>query len=446
LANPRLPDDIQHKIIQLRREGLSYRAIGEQLGINSSTAHKHCKSILPEAGIDRATGQIPREELNKPIDDRGPVGGETHILTPDRPRTLEEMYVLFGIDKTKWIPTALRANEWQGFYKLPTGSHQKVALWQTRVSWKRVVTEYIESAILEFMRENLVAKPAPPRRVRTTELRRPGFMVSWGLWDTHLGMHAWRGEVGEDYDLKIAARRVFNSIDDMAEELRPYPVSKILMPIGNDFMHFDNAKAQTTFGEHYLDTDSRYGKVYLEALRCLAYMIETALQLTNHLELIYVPGNHDLATSFTLVAALAQRYRNDARVVADLDFNPRKYRVHGRTLIGFEHGQKCKAQQLALIMAEECREVWSQVKYREIQIGHTHQHREHMYQSVTPNNGVLIRTNPSLCNADAWHHAQGFIGGTRCVEAWRYDMDGFRGSHATCARDDISSSNESFHL
>ena len=439
----KLPDKTIQRVVSLRREGRSYRDIGTELGINAATAMRYAKEFMgAEASTPNRPGKIgPDSQVNVPIDNRGDTGGEVSIVTPDKPKTLDEMMELFKIDPAVWVPTIFRANEWQGYYKLPDGSgHRKVNLWQTRVAFKRIVAKDVEHAILEFVRQHV--GPIPKRElvrhtIRRSDPRTPQ-MVSWGLWDAHVGLFAWRDEVRNDYDVNIAENRVLNSIDDMVEELRPYPIEKIIMPVGNDYLHFDNARHKTSTGDHLLDTDSRYGKVYLAGLRGLCYMVERALEITNEIEIIYVPGNHDLVTSYTLVVALAQRYRNEPRVKVDLNFNPRKYRKFGRTLLGFDHGQKCPAAKLALIMHEEARDLLDNVIYKEWQVGHTHQRKETRFMGVEPTNSVLVRTNPCLTNVDLWHYQQGFISEpVKSVEAWRYSKEtGYVGSHVAWARDD----------
>ncbi|MEE8112795.1 MAG: hypothetical protein V3T23_00430 [Nitrososphaerales archaeon] len=250
-------------------------------------------------------------------------------------------------------------------------------------------------------------------------------------------MSAWSSEVGEDCNLDSATTRVYNSIDDMIEEIKTYPISKITMPVGNDFMHFDNFQKRTTSGMHQLDADQRYGAVYLAALRCLSYMVERALEFCDEIELLYVPGNHDYTASFGLCVALAERFRNDPRVISDLTSNPRKYRTHGGTLIGFHHGNGIKATSYPVLVATESKELWATSTCREMHIGHTHQKREVVYHALTPTNGITIRTQPSLSATDAWHHSHGYTGEPlKSVEAQRYDKTGLKGTHVAFARDD----------
>lgn len=437
------------QILELLRQGISGQEITRRIGCSRGTIHDVMKRYGPHGGHRTPDASGPGKagppedyRVDVPVDDRDGEQGDTTIVTAGRPRTLEEMQELFKIDPRVWVATHLKSNVWQGFYKVKgpgAASHQTVPLFQTSVSWKRIMSETVELMLLDFFREH--AKPAAlkalprPARVRRGE----GQMVSWGLWDAHLGLYAWQAEVGANMDLTTAVNRVTNSIDDMARELAGQPIEKIVMPIGNDFMHYDQTKQKTTHGEHHLDCDTRYGKVYVAGLQCLCYMIERARELCDDVEVIYVPGNHDLVSSYTLCVALSQRFINARGVTFDISPNPRKYRQFGGTLLGFNHGDGSSAQQLSLIFSTECVKEWSSSTYREVQIGHTHQRREKSFDGVVPTNGVTIRTNPCLSNVDMWHHKQGLIGEpVKSVEAWRYDRVGYRGSHCTWARDETN--------
>ena len=201
-------------------------------------------------------------------------------------------------------------------------------------------------------------------------------------------------------------------------------------------MHFDSVRQTTTYGDHHLDVDTRYQKVYLGALKCLTYIIEGFLSICDDVEIIYVPGNHDYTSGFTLAVALDQRYLRDPRVKTNLDMNPRKYITHGGTVIGFDHGKDVREANYPTVLACEAKELWAGSTWREMQIGHTHQRKERWYKGTTPTNGVLVRTNPSLSGTDAWHHGKGFLGEPiKSMEAWRYDESGYRGSHVALARD-----------
>lgn len=469
----KLEPEIVKKIVDRYRQGWKTREIGKELGLHHSTVAKYINKYAGSTGQGDTFGQPPPPgiQVDKVLD-KTDLDSTTEVVKMDRPATVEEMRQWCKLDPKVWIAQYYKANTWQGFYKLKdqgitdtaleyiweqatkgvplevlkqraipgaTG-HKKVQLIQSKVVWKRVVTEQLEDAIVDFIRwltPQFGERMGPKQRKKKRLTKKQRQMLVWGLWDAHIGMYAWRPEVGADFDVDIICNRIFNSIDDMVAELEPYDIERIVMPVGNDFLHFDSVKMTTTMGDHFLDTDTRYARVYLAGLRCLAYMVERACEIADKVEVLYVPGNHDTTSSFGLCAALQQRYRKDKRISVRLDPNVRKYITYGGCIIGFHHGHSTKPEKFPLIFGQEAKEYWSKSTYREVQVGHTHQRSEKNYAGVVPTNNLLVRTNPTLCNVDAWHYNQGLLGEpTRSVEAWRYDRVGYRGSHVAWARDE----------
>ena len=460
----RLSDDQRASIEKMNVEGMSNREIARILGITHKTVGAHLKAghsavgePVPDGFTDGAIIQHPDCSVDVQTID--------HLMKPD------EIMEKIGLDPKLYIDRWYKPNTWQSFYKLReylcdatlerlisivrTGGdltavrkaihaevgHKKVQLYQSKVVFERKVELVLENAIKEFMRDNI--KPLPKPSLRSLKKKRnegEGEMVSWGIWDAHLGMYAFAEEVGEDYDVKIAARRVKNSVDDIIAELQLYKVERIVMPIGNDFLHFDSTKHETAAGTP-LDFDTRYTRVYRYGFECLAYMVERALEICDDVLILYVPGNHDTTSSFGLVHGLSQRFLNDPRVKIDDRMNPRKYVIHGQTGLCFAHGKDANDNSYPLIFGDELRrefpQEWFNVTYKEVQIGHKHQRLEKMYRSLSPLNGLLVRMNPALCNVDAWHHGKAFVGEPiKSVEAWRYKRYGYTGSHVAWARDD----------
>ncbi|TPV94844.1 MAG: hypothetical protein B7733_12980 [Myxococcales bacterium FL481] len=349
------------------------------------------------------------------------------------------MYELFGIDPAQWVCTHLRANEWEGFYRLRAeDGHRKVKLWQTRAIFKRVLDGLMEQQLAEWLKQH--TKPLAAGRIRRLgKAEGPNVNIVWGFWDAHIGMHAWNQEVREDFSLGIAVNRCKNSVDDMVRRLEGKRIEAIHSPVGNDFMHFDSVRNTTTFGTHHLDCDSRYAKVYVAGLEVLIYMVERALQIADRVVLYYVPGNHDYTTAFTMIAALNQRFIQEPRVEVRMGAEPNKVITFGTTFIGLDHGNNVRDRMYETLFSSnpDTKQAWAMATWKEVQIGHTHQRKEHMFKGVTPCNGFLVRTNPSLSNVDYWHHSQALTGEpVKSVEAWEYEDHGYVGSHVTWARDD----------
>jgi hypothetical protein len=435
------------EILRLRAEGNNLSEIARLTGTHRQTVKKVVRKFDSEGGakVSSSDGKPPDpKEYNRVVDSTD-LDGSVELIRMDRPASPQELQALADLDPRKWRPKHVRINTWQGSAKvkykvgaMETEKLEKIPLYQSRVTFERLVTEPVERAIEEYIREN-VTPLEPDRSIAAQKrvLKDPHIVVA-GWWDTHLGMYAWNKEVGADFDLDIAMRRIKNSVDDLVEELKKYQIQEVIMPVGNDLLHYDSVKKTTTYGDHWLDCDTRYSRVYLGALQSLTYMVDSfLLHLCDKVKVVYVPGNHDYTSGFTLAVALDQRYLNDPRVETELGMNPRKYVKHGGTVIGFDHGKDVKAAQYPIVLACEAKELWADSTWREMQIGHTHQRREAWYKGTTPTNGVLVRTNPSLSGTDAWHHGKGFLGEPiKSVEAWRYDTTGYRGSHVALARDE----------
>ena len=438
------------KILDLRGQGKSFHAIAKELGRSTEGVRRAWKKHVND------TGSVPPEVTQKGgppadkidlVENSTELNGDVSVLKYDRTLSPAELKEAAGLGDD-WIATHYTPNFWDGYYKVTRdgqAGHKKVRLFQSKASFKRIIGEELKEAILEFCRENVKPMRVPPNRRTCTKKvdSKGGQVVSWGLWDAHIGMYAFGEEVGSDYDVKIATNRCLNSIDDMIEELALYDIRQIWMPIGNDFMHFDNVRQRTTRGEHDLDADSRFARAYLAATNVVVYMVQRATEICDNVQVFYCPGNHDTLTSYTLIGMLAQRFLNDSRVSVDLNCNPQTIKRHGGVAIMYEHGQNVAPNQFPLIFHEhvmnDAREnnLRRDLTYREVQVGHRHQKRTRVYESEVPTNGISIVTNPALCNTDFYHHSRGLIGEPmKSVEAYRYDELGRRGSHVCWARDD----------
>jgi len=433
------------RILEFRQAGLSLSQIGERMGVHRTTIKRALQKFDENRGgkVSSTNERAPDPKLYNQVVDSTDIDGQISLVRMDRPAGPEELAKLAGLDLNKWIPKYPKIKTWQGMGKVKVGDKEKlekIQLYASSCAFEPLMAEPVERAIVDFIDRNVKAKPAPLKTrldaARKRVIDNPQMLVA-GWWDTHLGMYAWNVEVGASFDLDIALRRMKNSFDDLLLEVEKFPISKVVLPVGNDLLHYDSVKKTTTFGDHHLDCDTRYSKVYLGATESFVHIIDGFLELgIPEIHVPYVPGNHDYTSGFCIASFLSAWYRNDPRVTFDLGFNPRKYIVHGGTVIGFDHGKDVKDAQYPIVLACEAKELWAKSTWREMQIGHTHQRKEHYFKGVTPTNGVLVRTNPSLSGTDAWHHGKGFLGEPlKSMEAWRYDHTGYRGSHVALARD-----------
>ena len=241
-----------------------------------------------------------------------------------------------------------------------------------------------------------------------------GKMLEIPIMDLHLGKLSWNLETGENYDYKIAEERFHKVIDDIIQKTKGYQFEKILFPIGNDFVNFDNIEGTTTGGTKQ-DNDLRWQKVYLKAIEILVKAIDKLKNIAP-VEVFYVGGNHDKSTSFYLTCYLNGFFHNCDEVHVDLSPNVRKYIEFGKVLIGYTHGNLEK-KRINGIMQVEARESWGRTIFHEFHLGHLHS------EQTKEENGIIIRNISSVTSGDAWHHESGYVGAIRKAQAFIWDKE-----------------------
>lgn len=270
-----------------------------------------------------------------------------------------------------------------------------------------------EMAALEEMASAAI-KPAPPAEAHDAK----GNLLVLSLPDQHVGKLAWGKETGNDYDIEIAVETYLTAVAKLLSSTAHYKPTKVLYIVGNDLVHVDNSSNTTTAGTPQ-DVDSRWPKVVAAAFRMIAGTVET-MSGTADVDVVITPGNHDTHTTYMIGFALAQRYRDDARVKIINKPSYRQYYREGKLLFGITHGDGVKEDKLPLIMATERPQDWGATRWREWFLGHFHRRKTIQTVSVNDELGVLITRLPSLTGIDSWHFKHGF-GGLRHAEARVYN-------------------------
>jgi hypothetical protein len=431
MANPGISDELLIEAREALEKHGTPTAAARALGIPPSTLRSR---IVASERVEKK-----REETPPPVGVKGDIDIQSGTgwleLTDYKMPSPEDILKKYDLDPLCWRVTRLSPNQWQGFYKKgdkETATAQKVTLCQLKIWIERIVPESVE-AVAKVLAERIKPLPAPKKRA-IKDITPLAQLAVFGLYDAHIGSLCWGEEVGKDYDTNIAGRRAKNAVDDILDDVGRYEIGKILIPVGNDFMHFDNYRGETSSGRVTVDQDSRYPRVLRACHDVLAHQVDRSLEFCDDIEILLVRGNHDMVASLHLCHWLKQRYRNDPRVSVDVGPGVRKYRTWGKTLLGFTHGDKINPKETFRIMADEASEHWNGAVCREWHTGDKH-HRKQIDQVTVDSVGsVTFRINPSLAQSDAWHHEQGY-NAVRCADVWRYGEHGFAGMASVYARD-----------
>lgn len=191
--------------------------------------------------------------------------------------------------------------------------------------------------------------------------------------DAHLGLRAWSKETGSDYDTTIAAERVRDWVAQCVASSPPSETG-IILDVG-DWTHANDDTNQTPRSKHVLDVDTRMFRTLDVGIATLGGAVESALTKHGVVHVVILPGNHDSTIYLAVMFALAERYRDEPRVIVHKKPGEFFLYEHGRVMITAHHGDKAKADRLVHFVADEFAEAWGRTKHRFLFTGHLHHHK-----------------------------------------------------------------------
>ena len=231
--------------------------------------------------------------------------------------------------------------------------------------------------------------------------------VVYPLADIHLGMLAWAGESGADYDLKICEKLLTESMIELVQSV-PSTKTCLIANLG-DFFHADNMENKTMRSSNVLDVDSRWGKIVQVGTRIYRDIITLALQKHEKVIVKSATGNHDDHSTMWLAMLMQAFFENNDRVEIEIPTNHYSYHTFGKNLIGITHGG-IKADRLPGIMACDKSKEWGETTHRFFYTGHLH-HKE-----VKEYPGCIVEIFRTIAAKDAWTSRSGYRS-TRTMEA-----------------------------
>jgi hypothetical protein len=272
-----------------------------------------------------------------------------------------------------------------------------------------------------------IAAPTPGPATANEELE-----VFYPLGDPHIGMLAWGRETGESFDLKIAERTLFDTVDLLIERA-PAAERGILVNVG-DFFHADDDTQRTPTGGNKLDVDCRASKVAQIGFGLMRRMVDRMLEKHPKVKVINVCGNHDPKMSRMLSMWLAAVYEREPRAEIEPSENPFVYHKFGTNLVGVCHGDGAKPEQLGAIMAADQPRWWGDTEFRMWLTGHIH----HLTRKELPGN-VVVESFRTMASRDYWHHWKGYRAG-RSLNAIALHHDHGEAARFTVGLKEITSS------
>lgn len=272
-----------------------------------------------------------------------------------------------------------------------------------------------EEDVKKLINDLAKASPKTPKITRLKKSRQDApVLLEISIPDLHLGSIIEPGI----WTVDKAKEAFLWAVTELTSMASNYHIEKIVMPIGNDFMHCDNRAGTTTKGTTLSDAgDYRYS--FREGIDLLTTSIDQLKQIAPVLVLC-IPGNHDFETSVSMAHVIEAYYRYDKNVEVNAGSESYKFLEYGNTLLGFEHGHSgsgVKLTALPALMANEMPEAWARTKFREWHLGDQHRQGSVAFADQ----GVVIEYLPSLTASNDWSNRKGFNHHRRAAMAFVYD-------------------------
>ena len=290
-----------------------------------------------------------------------------------------------------------------GWYK---GKHWSLAFKKEdeTVDFEKMLKDHIEQV------EDHSFKYQPIQR----EINPTGNLLVIDPADIHIGKLASSFETGEEYNNQIAVQRVLEGVDGILSKSAGFNIDQIIFVAGNDVLHVDSPKRQTTAGTPQ-DTDGMWYDNFLIAKKLYVDVIDRLMQIAD-VHFMYNPSNHDYTHGFFLADSIKSWYRDCENITFDSSINHRKYYTYGNSLIGTTHGDGAKWQDLGKLAAVESPD-WSKTKHRYVYTHHVH------HKIVKDDIGVTIESLRSPSGTDGWHHRNGYQHAPKAVEGFIHSKE-----------------------
>ena len=266
---------------------------------------------------------------------------EYKIQTSSEPKTAEEIEDLIKLDKTKWKLS--KYSVWNG---------GKEDVWLTSAKVTAVISE--NNSVAQFEDFLKTYKPYSPNIKNTHKSSKKNGCFIINKQDAHLD----KLSVNGDNDLEKRFNGFYENVNEiLIDRSATTNLEKIIYILGGDEFNSEYT-GTTTHGTPQTNLIG-YHEGFERICKHEITVIDLLLQFTDNLEILYIPGNHDMYVGWHLVSWLSTYYRNVNKVKFDTRQIFTKYIKYNNTALCFNHGYVVKPETLAHNFPIEFREQWS---------------------------------------------------------------------------------------
>jgi hypothetical protein len=404
-------DEMSAEVKRLRADGYSWTHIGATIKETySNELHSMTESQVIRKARIIINGAERGSRQSKTYHPDGSIESVCLIELWDKDNiTPDEILAFHHLDPHKWEIVNCTNNLWHSQNKT-----SRLQMYQSKVTAKPKSSGLTFSDIDAYFKDKVFPKPS----IIPTQYSHDGEVLEICLPDLHAGLLAWGKETGADYDIHIARDAFIKCITDIRERCNNRSFKRIYFVTLGDILHTDNDN-QTTSKGTFQQVDGRIAKIFDYALD----MLIDALDLLGELapvEIVFLSGNHDRLTGYTLFKALQMGYRQDTNYSFDVDPDPQKFRLIGCNLVGWTHGDMSR-KNMGAWLQDRARVEYGQSKFAEVHAGHLHREsRTETYRTYTDetgytDGGIVVRHLPIISNSSSWEHQSGYPFGNKSL-------------------------------
>lgn len=321
-------------------------------------------------------------------------------VSSTEPKTPEEIIKILGIDTTKW--------KLSQFWNKEQNNKWLISALITKLPEAQI----IQHSFLEQLSSHTLPSytKIDPVHLNSTSVEKVCGVIS--LQDLHFG------KPGNENMNEIIKNALLYLV---GKAYKNYHLEKIVFIVGPDTLNMDTFTGTTTKGTP-VENSEVATKAYIKAFDAVCEGVHLLKQFCEKLEVMFVPGNHDRLSSYHLVHAVSQTFRNDHDISFNVEYAERKVITYGDNMIAVEHGD-ISSKNNPLVYAVEFPAEWGNSKHRILYTGHYHGRKTKEVITENEEQGFVTRIIPALTSSDYYHYHNKWTGNQRAAIIHIHEMN-----------------------
>jgi hypothetical protein len=359
--------------------------LGENVILNDDLFSQIDKKVLPYDAPDFSK----IVEIHENVDN-----GTSKItaLSTTEPRTPDEIIAMLGIDTTQW--------KLSQFWNKEQNNKWLVSALITKLPQAQLIQQSFLQQLTTYKLP--VYKDINPIHLNPVSTEKVCGVIS--LQDLHFG------KPGNENMAEIMDTALLYLV---GKAYKNYYLDKIVFIIGPDTLNMDTFDGTTTKGTP-VENSEVATKAYLKAFDAVCIAVNRLKPFCDKLEVVFVPGNHDRLSSYHMIHAVSQVFRNDYDISFNVEYAERKVIMYGKNMIAVEHGD-VSSKNNPLVYAVEFPTEWGNATHRILYTGHYHGRKTKEVITENEEQGFVTRIIPALTSSDYYHYHNKWTGNQRAA-------------------------------